>query len=236
MVNGDKKMKIQVINHASFEKPGYFKTWAEKHGHQIISLHPHKGDVLHSPDDYDFLLIMGGPQSATELDKYPYLRDEIANIQEAMAKNKLVVGVCLGAQLIGEACGARTQRSPNPEIGVFPLELTEAAKAHPIFQHFPQEFSVAHWHNDMPGLTKEAKLLASSAGCPNQIIEFNSKTYGFQCHFEFTRNNVAQLIEHCHHELTPGQFIQTAEEMLDYDYSITHQYLDLFLNHFANVL
>lgn len=225
-------MKIHSLNHADFENPGYFQTWAEKHGHSMTITHTHKGDILPSTNDYDFLLIMGGPQTALQLEKFPYLRDEIAHIQSAIAKNKYVLGVCLGAQLIGEALGAKTLHSPEREVGIFPVQLTEAGKKHAIFYHFSEQFPVTHWHNDMPWLPKGAKLLAKSEGCPHQIVEFNAKTYGFQCHFELARDNIVELVEHCAVSLKPGKYIQMPAAMLEYDYSTIHRYLEVFLNHF----
>lgn len=65
-------MKIHSLNHADFENLGYFQTWAEKHGHSMTITHTHKGDILPSTNDYDFLLIMGWPQTALQLEKFPF--------------------------------------------------------------------------------------------------------------------------------------------------------------------
>jgi GMP synthase (glutamine-hydrolysing) len=68
---------------------------------------------------------------------------------------------CLGAQLIGEALGAKTERSPEKETGVYPIELTAAGTRDPLLRGLPGTFPAIHWHNDMPGLTDDTAVLAS---------------------------------------------------------------------------
>jgi GMP synthase (glutamine-hydrolysing) len=72
--------------------------------------------------------------------------------------------------MIGEALGASYEHSPNREIGVFPITLTEEGKNDTIVGKFPGTFPVGHWHGDMPGLTPNAAVLATSEGCPRQIV------------------------------------------------------------------
>ena len=223
-------MKILCIGHAKFEAPGYFAQWAKQNNHQFEIAHPYRGDTLPNPTDIDFLLVMGGPQSPLAMEKYPYLRDEIEYIKTVTALNKYVVGVCLGAQLIGEAYGAKTERSPHKEIGVFPCTLTVNGKDDPHFKELPDEFPVAHWHNDMPGITEDSVIVAKSDGCPQQIVQYQEKVYGFQCHFEFDQQCVAELIKYCPNDLDPGPYIQNADDMLNENYGAINGYLHQFLD------
>lgn len=110
-----------------------------------------------------------------------------------------VVG--LGAQLIGEALGAVFSESPEREIGKFPICLTDAGRAHPRFSHFGPELKVGHWHNDMPGLTADAVIIATSEGCPRQIVECSDLVYAFQCHMGFTPEVIELLIAASEEEL-----------------------------------
>lgn len=116
-------MRILFVLHASFEQPGFIETWAKNHNHSMQTVCPYKGDKFPNTNNFDFLVFMGGPQSPLEMDKAPYLRDEIVLIREALKQNKRILGVCLGAQLIGEAMGAKTERSPHREIGMNEIEL-----------------------------------------------------------------------------------------------------------------
>src|SRR6185436_12614335 len=162
-------MKLHIIMHESFEAPAAIELWAQKKTFDITYTRLYDGDTFPSECNFDFLVIMGGPQSpATTLEECPYFdaQKEIAFIKKAIDQKKILLGVCLGAQFIGEALGARFDHSPNREIGVFPLTLTDDGKQDPIFSTFPETFRVGHWHGDMPGLTPESKVLATSLGCP----------------------------------------------------------------------
>lgn len=225
-------MNILFVLHASFEKPGCIESWANKQGHDIQKVSPYRGETLPDVDEFDFLVVMGGPQSPLEMDKAPYLRDEIDLIKQAIDRNRRILGICLGAQLIGEALGAKTERSPNREIGMYLVELLESAKDDPVFRHFPAKFDVMHWHSDMPGIHEDAVLLAKSEGCPRQAFRFGDRIYGFQCHFEFTEDLVKGMISHCFTDLiTPGDYIRSAQEMLESDYSQINSKMESVLDY-----
>ncbi|WP_222597247.1 glutamine amidotransferase-related protein [Chitinophaga pinensis] len=106
-----------------------------------------------------------------------------------------------GAQLIGQALGADVEQSPQKEIGVFPIQLTAAGKRSSKFTHMAEAREVGHWHNDMPGLTADSKVLAYSDGCPRQIVEYTDLVYGLQCHMEFNPALIELLIRHSGEEL-----------------------------------
>src|SRR5688500_8602156 len=123
-------MKLHMILHESFEAPGAIEIWAKENGHTLTFTHIYNRDTLPSEFDFDFLIIGGGPQSPdTTLEECPYFnaKNEIAFIRDAIAKDKIVLGICLGAQLIGESYNARYEHSPHKEIGVFPIAMTEEA-------------------------------------------------------------------------------------------------------------
>jgi GMP synthase (glutamine-hydrolysing) len=172
---------------------------------------------------------MGGPQNTRRIKNYSYLKDEIDYIKLAISSNKYVLGVCLGAQLISESYGAKTERSPFTEIGVFPLNLTRHGKQDPIFKSFPDTISSCHWHTDMPGVPKDAKILAKSKGCPRQIIRYTPKVYGFQCHLELDLPSIEALISSSP-SITEDTYMQTPEKLLLQDYNEINQWLKLFLD------
>ena len=159
-------MKILYLIHAEYELPGALETWAAEKGLEQAYACPFLGQALPPCTSFDFLIAMGGPQSATDLRAYPYLEDEIVLIRDALKAQIPVLGFCLGAQLIGEALGANTERSPYKEVGAFPIELTNEGVQDPLLANLPREFLVGHWHNDMPGLTKDCVVLAKECGMP----------------------------------------------------------------------
>ena len=222
--------------HESFEAPAAIEAWAVKKGHDITYTRLYEGDVLPEEQDFDFLVVMGGPQSpATTTEESPHFdaQKEIAFIKAAVDQSKILLGVCLGAQLIGEAFGAQIGHSPNREIGVFPVTLTKDGKQDPIIGTFPEKFLVGHWHSDMPGLTDESKVLAVSEGCPRQIVRYTPKVYGFQCHFEFTPEAIEDLIKHSTDELEQYKdqpYVETPEQLRQHDYTEMNELLFGFLD------
>lgn len=223
-------MKVYCITHSDFETPGVIEDWAKKNEHSFMISRPYKGENCLENLDFDFLIIMGGPQSILEITKFPYLSQEIELIKYAKSENKLILGFCLGAQLIGEAYGTKTEKSPNKEVGIFPINLTSNSSQDPIFNDFPKTFDVIHWHNDMPGLTEQSKVLATSEGCPRQIVNYAKNIYGIQCHLEITRDLIKLMIEHFKSDLAPGKYIQARDQILVEDFPSINAKMCLILD------
>jgi len=223
--------------HESFESPAAIELWCNKNNAEISFTRFYNGEVLPTNIDFDILFVMGGPQSpATTTDECIYfdVTAEIQFIKKVIDANKIVLGVCLGAQLIGEALGAKFEHSPHREIGVFDINLTEEAAQDAVFSNFPTTFRVGHWHGDMPGLTKDAKVLAYSEGCPRQVVKYSSKIYGFQCHFEFNTNAIEGMIDNSKEELEKYKnckYVETKEQLLEHNYSEINNKLFLFLDY-----
>ncbi|MFT3966729.1 MAG: gamma-glutamyl-gamma-aminobutyrate hydrolase family protein [Sphingobium sp.] len=229
-------MNVHFVIHEAFEAPGAYETWAEDRGHDLAYSRLYAGDMLPtSVDDIDFLIVMGGPQdpaTTTQACAHFDARAEQELIAKAVAAKKAVVGICLGSQLIGEAMGAPFEHSPEKEIGKFPITLTEEGLANPRFAEFGRVLEVGHWHNDMPGLTSDAVIIATSEGCPRQIIEYGDLVYGFQCHMELTPEVVERLIE-AENELTRWtghRFVQQPDTLRSNDYREMNEKLYGFLD------
>lgn len=226
-------MKIHHIMHADFETLGVINDWAKEKGHSVTGTKLYKSEKLPGVNDFDLLIVLGGPQSPLKVNQYPYLLDEIEFIKQAIAANKKVLGFCLGAQLISEALlGAKTNQSPEKEVGIYPIRLTEAGKKDRLFSGFPEVFDAIHWHNDMPGIPVGAELLATSEGCPIQALRYSDKVYGFQFHMEITCEGIADLIHHCPGDLKSSRFTQTEHELRRADLNSIHDRMKLILDRF----
>ncbi|MFE7085383.1 gamma-glutamyl-gamma-aminobutyrate hydrolase family protein [Sphingobacterium spiritivorum] len=230
-------MHIHFVQHEHFEAPGAYLLWAMERQYTVSFSKLYDGDLLPDKvDDIDLLIVMGGPQSPnTTIRECPHFdaEAEIFLIQQCAAHGKAVVGVCLGAQLIGEAMGGKYAHNPEKEIGVFPMMLTPEGLQDEKIAHFGTVVTVGHWHNDMPGLTTESKRLASSEGCPRQIVAYGNLLYGFQCHMELTPEVVELLIAadeellNCNHT---HRFIQKPEDIRSYDFTEMNSKLYGFLD------
>lgn len=189
-------------------------------------------------DEIDFLIVMGGPQSPDEdRETFPYYdpQAEIQLIQKAMKADCYIVGVCLGAQLLSVAYGAKYEHSPEREIGVYPVTLTADGLTDPHVRLLGETLEIGHWHGDMPGLTEEAVVLATSQGCRRQIIRFSPKHYAFQAHLEFDPEAVNLLIAADGEAVLQEQsqnldFVQKPEVIRAYDYREMNAKLYAFLD------
>jgi GMP synthase (glutamine-hydrolysing) len=222
--------------HADFEGVGVIGPWAKKNGYRLTCVKPYVREVLPAADGFDFLVVMGGPQSPLEKDRFPYLGDEITLIRSFLDQDKGVVGFCLGAQLLGEALGAPAEKSPEKEVGIYPITLTERGRQDALFLDFPHSFAVIHWHYDMPGSTSQSVVLAASAGCPRQIVRYGPKAYGFQCHLEITQEGLALLADKAARDLTPSLYTQSKDILLSHPLTEIHHKMDLILDRFVALL
>ena len=228
-------MKILCIMHADFETPGAITTWAQTNNYDFTVIKPYAGDNCKSLTDFDMLILMGGPQNATDHATIGYLADEITLLKQAINNNKIVIGFCLGAQLIGESLNAKTEKSPEKEVGVYPIFLNSETNNDPLLYDIPKTLAAIHWHNDMPGLTQNSQILAYSAGCPRQIIRYSDKIYGLQCHLEITKEGMETLIAACPQDLQPSTFTQSQKEILTQDYNIINNTMFKLLERLINL-
>jgi GMP synthase (glutamine-hydrolysing) len=142
------------------------------------------------------LIVMGGPMGVNQRDRYPWLRDETRLIEDAMKLNLPVLGVCLGAQILAAALGAKVERNPNgKEIGWHPIRLSDSAKEDRLVRDLPATMTPFHWHGDIFDLPLGAVSLASSDKTPFQAFRMGDKAYGFQFHFEVTQDGVAAMAD-----------------------------------------
>ena len=141
---------------------------------------------------------------------FPWLGAEKRYVRDAVTRGIRVLGVCLGAQLIASALGARVFRNPVKEIGWFPVQGD--APPEPAFR-FPSEFLAFHWHGETFDLPEGAVRLARSAGCDHQAFQVSHHVIGLQFHLETTPESALAIVEHCRDELRPGPYVQSEQEL-----------------------
>jgi GMP synthase-like glutamine amidotransferase len=209
-------MRLHYIQHVPFEGPANIRGWAENQGWQISATHLYRLEKLPSPDDLDWLVIMGGPMNIYQEKEYPWLAAEKRFIEETIKTDKIVLGICLGAQLIADVLGGRVVRNRHKEIGWFPVSLRPEGLASMPFQGFPDEFQALHWHGDTFSLPAGAAMLAESEACPAQAFSSNGgRVLALQFHLESSIDSVRALIQNCSDELVDGVYIQSAEAILE---------------------
>lgn len=227
-------MKVHFIQQDPWVSPGEYLCWAKRRGCEVSYTRCWKYEDIPQDVEADLLIVLGGyqnPAMTREECDYFDAAAEIGLIRKYVEAEKAVIGVCLGAQLVGEAMGAAYEHSPEKEIGPVRARLTDAGKADRFLKGFPPEFDAGEWHNDMPGLTETSVILAESDGCPRQIVRYGDYVYAFQTHMEFTHDIIAAGLEDVGGEIREqGPYIQSAKELLAYDYTAMNQMLSMFLD------
>lgn len=207
-------MKIHYLQHVPFENSGNIENWAIKNGFILSCTKLYEENSFPETEDFDFLIILGGPMNIYEEDKYLWLKKEKEFIKKAIESNKKVLGICLGAQLIADVLGAKVYKNPHKEIGWYPVKFSKDAQNIYLFNNLPEELSVIHWHGDTFNIPKESISIGSSEACKNQGFIYKNKVIGLQFHLETSVESLNNLIENCKDEIIKDKFIQTPEKML----------------------
>ncbi|HZL51850.1 MAG TPA: glutamine amidotransferase [Terracidiphilus sp.] len=173
-----------VLQHAAWEGPGLIAVEAKARGLCLDVRRLDQGASIPDSDQVNGLVVMGGPVGAYETDKYPFLTEECRLLGELAHRNRPVLGICLGSQLLAKALGADVFPGHGPEIGFGFVELTQAGKQDPLFATVGSSIPVFHWHGDTFDLPEGAVLLASNKEYAQQAFRFGSCAYGLQFHIE----------------------------------------------------
>ncbi len=195
-------MHVHVLQHTSFEGLGNIAGWLEEQNASISHTRLYETQGFPSLDQVDLLIILGGPMSVNDEERLPWLKAEKLYIADAIRCNKPVLGICLGAQLIASALGARVYPAPSRELGWFPV----FGQPHPDADFsFPPSIDVFHWHGETFDLPPGAIRLASSEVCPNQAFQLGPHVLGLQFHLEVTPEMVSTLAVLDREQLAAGE-------------------------------
>lgn len=186
---------MQVIRHLCFEGLGTLAHELDRLGHAFDYLDA-PSDALAGASDAEVLIVMGGPISVNDGDRFPFLADVIEAIRHRIDTRLPTLGICLGAQLIARAMGARVVPMAAPEIGWQALDLTTRAQSSPL-RHLTTP--VLHWHGEAFDLPPSAEALASTPACPNQAFAVGDHTLALQFHIEVSAAHLEHwLVGHIH--------------------------------------
>ncbi len=199
-----KVMAVLILKNVQNEGPGTIEDYLRHTGipYRIVAC---ASEAVPDASSYDTLVMMGGPMSVNETERYPYIRSEIEAASVFMQCGKKVLGICLGAQIMARALGAAVYRGELPEIGWYDIELIDAGFRDPVITRVaadPQSgdarslFKVFHWHGETFDLPAGAERLARSALYPNQAFRYGQNAYAFQFHLEVTREMIEEWLRH----------------------------------------
>ncbi|OHB56648.1 MAG: hypothetical protein A2Y12_06065 [Planctomycetes bacterium GWF2_42_9] len=206
-------MKVHWLQHLPFEGLGTMGEYFKQKNIPSTSTHFYLNQSLPDIDSFDWLIIMGGAMSANDDAKYPWLTDEKKFIKKAIDDGKVVIGVCLGAQLIAASLGAKVYRNKYKEIGWFDLMPVKEAQNTILANCFSEKINAFHWHGDTFDLPKGAVHLASSEATKNQGYIIDNRVIGFQFHLETTYHYAKALFDNFPNEIVKEKYIQNAEKV-----------------------
>jgi GMP synthase (glutamine-hydrolysing) len=187
-------MNVLAVIHGDAARSGIFGEGVAEAGHRLEEWSLAWDTPLVRPlDDYGAVLVFGGAMHADQDDRHPWLRDEGLFLQRLLDLRLPVLGVCLGAQLLAKAAHAWVGAAPEPEIGWYDVELTEAAADDPLLSRLPRRFEAFQWHYYTYGLPAGAEELARSRVC-TQAFRLGDAAWGVQFHPEVTLAQVEQWL------------------------------------------
>jgi GMP synthase-like glutamine amidotransferase len=210
-------MRIHLLEHDLMDlSETNMTSWAQAKGYAIAQTYVCKNEKLPALADFDWLMVMGGSPHAWEEDSLPWLAPEKEFIAEVLDRNKIIFGVCFGAQLLAEALGGTVYQNDHEEIGWHEVALTPDGKNSFLFRDIPERFVCFHWHSDHFSLPPGCTRLAYSEPTPNQAFVMEGKPIAaVQFHPEYTPNMVSHFAHEWGHEWKPGPFVAGREAVLD---------------------
>jgi GMP synthase-like glutamine amidotransferase len=225
-------MRIQCLQHVPFEGPAAIDDWARDRGISVNYTRFYESHTLPDIAAFDLLVVMGGPMSVNDEGTYKWLQEEKYLISKSIGADKAVLGICLGAQLIASALGARVYRNEEREIGWLTVEKTEEGILTPFLNGFPKELTVLQWHGETFDLPANAVPLFWSDACEQQAFLYSDRVLALQFHMEATQESLKELVEHARADLASGTYVQKEVEIIkgfDTHGRVNHSHLNKIL-------
>ncbi len=215
---------VLFIKHIDIEGPGTIADFLEDNKIPYMAVDLSSGDKLPQlKKAFQAVICLGGPMNVYEEEKYPFLKEEDNWLQKVVIEDVPFLGVCLGAQLIAKATGARVTKNPEKEIGWYKIVLSDAGLNDPLFKDFPEVFKVFQWHGDTFGIPAGGKRLAFAERCQNQTLKFGRNVYGIQFHVEITKDMIIQWSDAYKGELESLKGIVSDKQKMLEDYGRLEQ-------------
>ncbi|WP_048647109.1 glutamine amidotransferase [Nitratireductor soli] len=196
-----------AVRHVHFESLGTLEFELEQAGYELRYVDVASEDIaLIDPVSCDLLAILGGPIGVYDTQTYPFVQAELAFIKARLSADLPTLGICLGAQLIAAALGARVAPTGVKEIGFAPIDLTKAGEHSPL-RHLAG-CPVLHWHGDAFDLPTGTELLATTKTA-NQAFAAGPNILALQFHLEADTSTdleawlVGHAVELIHAEVGP---------------------------------
>jgi GMP synthase (glutamine-hydrolysing) len=209
-------MRVLSITHGPSVPGGVFDEVVEAAGHDLERWAVPLGGAPQPPASFGAVMVFGGAMHPDQDEHFEWLEREERFLRETLADEVPVVGVCLGAQMLARAAGARVGPASEPEIGWFEVELTPAGRSDPVLGVLPRRTETFQWHHYTFAIPEGGSELARSRVC-TQAFRAGARAWGLQFHAEVTMEMVQAWIAEDGDELpvSPADFLAAAELRID---------------------
>jgi len=179
--------KVLVFQHVAYEPLGMLDPMLREAKHRIKYVNFYRHPTAQpSLKGYQALIVLGGPMNVDEIEKFPHLQTEVNVIKQAISKDIPILGICLGAQLIAHALGAKVYKADGLEVGWYNISRNTDGKKDKLVRHFKDNEKLFQWHGRTYDTPEGAVNLLSTTLCQNQAFRYADKVYGLQFHLEVT--------------------------------------------------
>ena len=207
-------VRVHFFIHVPYEDPGAIVSWCDKNGYKKSFSRFYEKAYFPEPEEFDMLVVMGGPMSVNDEHIYSWLAEEKNFIRKSIDGGKMVLGICLGAQLIASALGSKVENNRYKEIGWHNVNFSNSMREKLPFM--PEVLTTFHWHGDTFKLPAGAESFGFSAATENQGFIYQENVIALQFHPEMTEKMILTLINECEAELSEESiYIQSGKEILD---------------------
>ena len=183
-------MRLLCIHHEPTSDGGTLLAPARAGGWAIEHWHAHAGEPRPILDGIDAVVAYGGTMNPDDDERLAFLAEVRATLAEAVERDLTVLGICLGAQLLGQALGAGAPRLAEPELGWFSVELTAAGAEDALLGPLAPACEVFQWHDYGCELPPGALPLARSERAPQQAYRVGDAVWAVQFHIDVDADSV----------------------------------------------
>jgi GMP synthase (glutamine-hydrolysing) len=188
-------LRVLILQHIACEPPGAYSEVMRERNWITVTCEVDELRAVPDAMEFDAIVAMGGPMSVYDEFEFPWLIDEKRMIGRAVRAGTPYFGACLGVQLLASSLGAEVYRGPAAEVGILPVELSDAGRVDPVLGSLDGQILTLQWHGDTFDLPEDAVLLAGSDAYPHQAFRYGPYAYGVQFHIEVSAEMAEEWAE-----------------------------------------